>query len=779
VLTLALGIGANTAIFSVVNAVLLRPLPFKDPSRLTLLRETSRGVGNVSVTYPDFLDWRRASRSFDQMAAAQNLGFNLSGVDQPQRINGYAVSPNFLSLLGVKPILGRDLLPSEETPGTEAVVLLSYNLWQSRLGGDPNALGRTVMLDGQAFTVVGVLPPSFRFLEPSDVIAPIGIWAGGMKRSAHSDMDVIARLAPGVSLAQAHAEMDAIVENLAREYPTTNSRSDGVFISTLQDQFVSDVRPAILVLFGAVTFVLLISSVNVANLLLVRGSARGREIAVRLTLGASRGRVISQMLTESLILAAAGASLGIGAGVWATGGLTQLVPMNMVPEGSVHLDRNVLVFTVAITLFVTALFGLAPALQISRPDLHEALKEGGRGATSGLRQQHLRGALAVAEIALALVLLVGAALMVKSLYLLLQVNPGFRPERVMTMEMNLRSSQYANDDVVRNIWPEILQRVRAIPGVESAGVGTVVPLTFNHSRADITIEGLPLPAPGDFPHPDYHIVSPGYTTALGVPLLSGRVFSESDNETAPPVALINDTLARRFWPNEDPVGRRFLFGHPAPNNPWITIVGVAGDQKLYGLANPSRLEIYLPYRQRPSRDMNIVLRSAVDPTSLTSQIRSAVAAVDKEQPIFAIAPMQQLIDDSMSTRRLTLTLLGLFSGLALVLASIGIYGVMSYSVARRTHEIGIRLAMGAQPGQVMRLVIENGLRLGGLGAVLGLLTAFASTRLMSSLLYGTGSTDAATYAIVTLVILAVALLASYLPARRAMRVDPMVALRQE
>ncbi len=779
ILTLALGIGANTAIFSVVDAVLLRPLPFKDSSQLVLLRETYKSVGNVSVSYPNFLDWRQQSHCFAAMSVINNRGFNLSGVAQPENIGGYAVSPNLLALLGVRPVLGRDFLPTEEKPGTAPVILLSYQLWQTHLGADPAVIGRSITLDGRSFSIVGILPPTFRLFDRTDVIVPIGVFAGDMTdRGERGDMDVVGRLSSGIALSQSAVEMNTITARLAAQYPQTN-HGFGAHLESFRVAFTGDTRLAVLILFGAVVFVLLIACVNVANLFLVRGAARAREIALRLSFGASRARVIRQMLTESFLLALLGGVLGVILGAWGISGLGYLLPADSLQTMGVRMDLSVFLFAAAVIVLVTFAFGLIPALQATRPDLHETLKAGGRSATSTSAQHRLRGALAIAETALALVLLVGAGLMLKSLYHLIQVSPGFQPARVLTMEMDLRTDQYSKDPVILNFWQQVLDRVRTIPGVDSAAVGTVVPLTGNHSRADVTIEGLPLPGPGEYPHPDYHIISSAYTSAMGIPLLRGRTFTDGDNENAPSVGLVNATMARRFWANGDPIGKRILRGHPGDDEKWVTIVGVVADNKLYGLDNPARLEVYYPYRQLPRGDMNLVVRSAVDPASLTSAIRAAVAAIDKDQPIFAVHTMQKLVDDSISTRRLTLVLLGTFSALALVLAAIGIYGVMAYTVALRTQEIGIRMALGAQQKDVLQLVLGQGARIACIGVAIGLAAAAALARLLSSLLFSVSASDPITFVAVAALLVAVALLACYIPARRALRIDPIIALRDE
>jgi putative ABC transport system permease protein len=784
VLTLAIGIGANTAIFSVVYGVLLAPLPYKDPSQLIVLNETTPKVGVVSVSYPNFLDWRSQSHGFSEMAAVHSASFNLANVSQPENIGGEAVSPNFLSMLGVRPLLGRDFDAAEEKAGTAPGVLLSYDLWQSHLGGDPNVVGRTITLDGGGFTIIGVLPPDFRTLDKVQVLEPIGLWAvlgsNAMERGSRGDMAVVGRLAPGVNLAQARAEMAGIALRLAKEYPASNDQF-GVALQPIRDIFVGDMRPAILSLFGAVMFVLLIACANVANLLLVRAAGRTREIALRIAFGATRRRIIRQVLTESLLLAVIGGILGLAMAVAGIGALTRLVPADMLMGASINLNGTVLMFAVGLIGAAAVVFGLAPAARSAKPDVQSQLKEGGAGAGTSAEQTRLRGVFVVAELALSLVLLAGAGLMLKSLHLLLSVSPGIRTDRVLTMRMDLRTAQYSKDAAVLNFWQQALDRVGALPGVQNVAVGTVIPLAQDHSRADVTMEGMPMPKPGNYPHPDYHVVSGGYVGALEVPLLQGRTFSETDTETAPKVGMVNARLAREYFPNGDAVGKRFMFGHPSATSPaaWINIVGIVGDTKLYGLENPARLEVYVPFRQYPVSHMNLIVKSAVEPGALMSAIRGEIASIDKDQPIFAIVTMNQLLSDSVATRRFTLILLGLFSALALVLAAIGIYGVISYTVAQRTRDIGIRMALGASQSRVLRDVLGLGVRLTGMGLALGLAGALAATRALSSLLYGVGSADAVTFTAVSLVLMIVALFASYLPARRAMRVDPIVALRYE
>ena len=786
VLTLALGIGANTAIFSFVYGVLLAPLPYKDASQLIVLNETTPRVGNVSVSYPNFQDWRTQSKAFSQVAFIEETSFNLAGISQPENIIADAVSPNFLSLMGVRPLLGRDFDPSEEKPGTAPVVLLSYPLWRSHFGGDRSAIGRTITLDGRSFTIIGVLPANYRWLDKIDVMLPIGIWVTGNSsatdRSDRGNSTVVGRLAPGASLAQARAEMESIAAALAKEYPAANDQF-GVRLQTIRDAYVSDTQQALLVLLGAVIFVLLIACANVANLFLVRGAARTKEIALRIAFGASRWRIIRQMLTESFVLALLGGVLGLVLARGGIRGMTSMIPIDMLSGASVNLNGAVLLFTTGIVLLAAFVFGLAPALHSTKQDVQSELKESGRTASAGAAQNRVRSVLATAEVSLALILLAGAGLMMKSLYNLVNVNPGFQPEHVLSMEIYLSSQKYGKDPAILNFWQQVLDRVHALPGVESAAVGTGVPLTGDHSRTDITIEGMALPKPGSFPHPDVHTVSPDYAATLGMALERGRTFTDADNEQGQLVAMVNAKLARQFWPNTDPIGKRFMWGRFKPDSKtppkWITVVGVVGDTKLYGLENPARLEVYEPLRQDANNDMHMVVKSRLDPATLTSEIRGRVASVDKDEPIFNISTMNELRSNSVATQSLTLVLLGLFSGLALVLAAIGIYGVISYSVAQRTHEIGIRRALGAQHKDVLRMVLGQGGKIALTGVAIGVAASFGLTPLMTSLLYGVSASDPLTFAGVSILLALVALAACYIPARRAMKVDPMVALRYE
>jgi len=780
-ITLALGIGATTAIFSVVYAVLLRPLPYREPSRLVILNETTPNVGNVSVSYPNFFDWRAQNVVFSGIASVSSVDFNLAGLAQPEVIHGQAVSPNFLSILGVYPFIGRDFAASEEKAGAPPVVLLSYSLWRSRFGGDRNVVGRGIALSGRGYTIIGVLPEDFRWFEKTDVLEPLGVFATNnselQARGARSDMLVLGRLRAGVSFEEALANMGTIEARLANRFHALL----GVRLRLLHDVFVSNLRPAVLVLLVAVVFVLLIACANVANLFLVRGSERAKEISLRLAIGASRGRVVRQILIESFLLALFGGLLGLALAVAGIHGISRLLPAEELAGAKVTLNSIVLAFTAGMVILSVFVFGLAPAIHTAKADVGSNLKEGGRTTSASAGQNRWRMRLAVAEIALALVLLAGAGLMMKSLYRLLSVDPGFRPNRVLTMDMSLRTAQYSKDAAVLNFWNQVLYRVRALPGIASAALGTVVPLTHNHSRSDITVEGMPVPKLGSFPHPDVHIVSPGYVDVLGINLVSGRSFTAADNENAPRVGMINALLARQYFANQNPVGKRFHFGHPSANNPkeWITIVGVVGNTKLYGLDNPSRLEVYVPLHQSPVSEMNLVVQSGSDPATLTSAIRRIVHSIDKDQPISNVATMKQLMNDSVSTRRLALIVLALFSALALALAAVGIYGVLSYSVSQRTHEIGIRMALGAQRGHVLRMILVQAMKIIGLGMFIGLVLSLALSRLMSSLLFSVSAADPATFVGVAALLTLIAMLACYIPAHRALSVDPVIALRQE
>ena len=723
-LTLALGIGANTAIFSVLYGILLRPLPYNDAARLIVLNETTPKVGLVSVSYPNFGDWQAQNKVFSQMAAVSSVGFSLSGINQPENVKAQAVSTNFLSMLGLRPFLGRDFDVSEEKAGAAAVVLLSYPLWQSHFGGDRKVIGRSIALDGRSFNIVGVLPPEFRWTEKTDLLEPVGVWlthnSSASERGDRGEMIVLGRLLPRITFEQARAEMEGIAARLARAYPGSNDQF-GVALQPLRDVFVSEIRPAVIVLFAAVTFVLLIACANVGNLFLMHNAGRNREIALRMAVGASRGRVVAQMLAESLIVTSLGGLAGLALAVAVIRGLVGLIPEGMLAGADVELNGPAVLFTAGVVALSAFVFGLVPALHSTRADLQLELKDGGRTTGTGPAQSRWRGILAVAEVSLALVLLIGAGLMMQSLFRLLSVNAGIRTAHVLTMRIDLRTSQYDKDPAILNFWDRLLSRTRELPGIQAAALGTGVPLANDHGRTDITIDGITLPKPGSFPHPDVHVISPAYVNTLGVRLLRGRTFTEMDNEKGARVAMINSLLAKQFFAGRNPIGSRFLLGHPSSKDlpQWLTVVGVVGETKMYGLANPARFEIYLPLHQAVTGSMTLLVKSAGEPALLTSEIRSAVASIDKDQPVFAIATMEQYVRDSVSTRHVTFVVLGCFSALALALAAVGIYGVISYSVAQRTQEIGIRMALGAQPGDVLRVVLAQGTKIAAVGILTG------------------------------------------------------------
>jgi putative ABC transport system permease protein len=718
------------------------------------------------------------------MAVMASVGYNLSGIAQPETIKGQAVSSNFLSLIGAHPLFGRDFDPSEDKPGAAPVVMLTYPLWQSHFAGRQDVIGRSASLDGRAFTIVAVLPRDFRTTEAVSVLEPLGVWLTNNKfdinRSNRGDTAAIGRLATGATLARARAEMKSIAARLARAYPQDNDQF-GITLQPIRELFVGDIRPAILVLFAAVMFVLLIACANVANLFLMRAAGRTREIALRVAIGATGGRIIQQMLAESSVVAGLGGVLGLGLAFAGMRAMNSLIPAAATSGNGANLNGAVLLFALGATALSAVAFGLAPAIQSVRTGIHSRLRESGKSIAGGIRQNRWRTMLVVGELALSVIVLAGAGLMLKSVHRLMAVDPGFRPDHVLRLNLILTPSQYPNSTAILAFWRQLLDGVRALPGVESAALGTDVPLTNEHSRGDITVEGMALPAPGSFPHPDEHDVSPGYLRTLGIRLLGGRDFTDADSETAPYVAFINARLSRNLFPGQDPVGKRFLNGRPDPAKKpvWTTIVGVVDDTRMYGLANPSRLEIYRPLVQVAPNEMDLIVKSHIKSSSLTSSIRSVLASIDRNQPISSISTMDQLVQDSVGSRRVTLILLGLFSALALVLAGIGIYGIISYSVAQRTQEIGIRMALGAEREDVMKMILLQGARIALTGLIIGMLAAFGLTRYLEKLLFSVSPGDPTTFAMVALILAVVALLACYIPARRTLRVDPMIALRYE
>ncbi|PYS79346.1 MAG: ABC transporter permease [Acidobacteria bacterium] len=784
VIALALGIGANSAIFSVVNSLLLRPLPFEQPGRLVQVWEANpqRGQTEVPASFPNFADWRDQNHVFEQMVAYSDWSFNLTGAAEPERIRSAIVSPTFFSTLGIKPILGRTLLPDEDQPGKDLSVVISQRLWQRRFNSDPNVVGKTVDLNGKSFTVVGVIAQTADLPGLSDdteLWAPVSQGFGFTNRRGHY-LNVIARLKPGVGEAQAQADMNQIAAALSRQYPEANA-DRGVRIVPLQEQVVGDVRLALLVLLGAVVFVLLIASTNVANMLLARASSRRKEIAIRTALGAGRWRLIRQLLTESLLLALAGGTLGLLLALWGVDLLVAFGPSDLPRVKEVAMDGRVLAFTFAVSLATGLVFGLVPALQSSRPELNETLKEGGRSATGGASRRRVRSLLVVTEIALSLVLLVGAGLLLKSFFRLRAVNPGFNPQDVLTMQLDLHGPNYQKGAQLTAFHDQLLDRVKALPGVEAVATASAVPVAPDAGfwHLSFAIEGQ-TPDPANRPVAFYNGVSPDYFRTMQIPVLRGRVFDEHDVKKAQGVVIINETLARKYFPGADPVGQRITLSDENPKEEdWATIIAVVKDTKPRELSGEPVAEMYMPYAQQPEVNMALMIRTTGRPDAVAAAVRREVLALDHDQPVYSVRTLPAVMSEAVATPRFRTSLLGLFAALALVLAVVGIYGVMSYAVAQRTHEFGIRMALGAQGRDVLKLVVGYGMALALAGVLIGLAASFALTRVMSGLLYGVAPTDPVTFACISLLLLAVALAACLVPARRAAKVDPMVALRYE
>ncbi|HEV2426012.1 MAG TPA: ABC transporter permease [Terriglobia bacterium] len=794
VLTLTLGIGANTAIFSVIDGVLLRPLPYRDPGRLVIMGEKTPEFDMMSVSYPNFLDWQRESRSFEGLGAHRWTAYDLTGSGTPEHLDGKMVSAGFFPTLGITPLLGRDFDAREDHLGAGRVAMISGGLWKRRFAASSAVIGKPITLSGQSYTVIGVVPGDFRFLGTADVYTLLDQWDDVLARSreAHPGMRVVGRLKPGVTQAQAQAEMSGIAAQLAQTYPKSNARH-GVSVRPLEQEIVGDARPSLLVLLGAVGFVLLIACANVANLLLARSTTRRREMAIRAAIGASQGRMVRQLLTESVLLALAGGALGLLLARWGTQAVVAAIPGGLPRMENIGVDGWVLAFTLAVSVAAGVIFGLAPALQISRLDLHATLQEGTRGSTGS--RQKLRSALVVAEVAASLVLLIGAALMLKTMWQLSRVNPGFKPQNLLTFSVGLSPANRATSDGIRTAYGQLAERIRALPGVEAAGVVDDLPLSGSDDELPFWVSGRPRPnSQSEMSWALNYDVSPDYLRAMGIPLLRGRFISETDTVRSAPVTVIDEVMAKRLFPGQDPVGQSIRIAVPEGFGPGlggpITIVGVVGHVKHFGLdtdaASKIQYQLYLPFVQLPDQIMPLVaggmtmmVRTSVDPLSMAGAIRRLVASDGGDQPVFGVQTMERIVSDSVAGRRFSMLLLGVFAGLALVLAAVGIYGVISYTVTQRTHEIGIRMALGAERTNVLTLVVGNGLRLLVVGVGIGLAAAVGLTRLMSSMLYGVRPTDMAIFAAVSLLLAAVAVLASYIPARRATKVDPMVALRYE
>jgi putative ABC transport system permease protein len=787
VVALALGIGANTAIFSVVNAVLLRPLPFENSERLMQVWSTSvkRGWNAAPASYLNYRDWREQNQVFEYMAAYSEASAAITYADVPEQIDGIGATSDLFKVLAAQPLMGRTFLPEDERAGGSHVVVLGYDLWQRRFNADPNIVGKQVKFDGESTTVVGVMPQGFRFPLDTGTIEfwiPLDPEQGYNKERGANYLSVVGRLKPNVTTEQAQAEMTAIGQRLEQQYPDKNM-GKGVRLVSLYEQMVGQIRPALLILLGAVGFVLLIACANVANLLLARASSRHKEIAIRTALGASRMRVIRQLLTESLLLSFMGGMIGLLLAFWGVDLLGAAIPADIPRITEIGLDLKVLAFTTGVALLTGVVFGLVPALQVSKPDLTESLKEGGRGSTEGLRRNRTRSLLVVIEVALSLVLLIGAGLLIKSFVYLLNVKPGFNPEHVVTANVALPPVKYGESEQQAAFFRQVIERIQTLPNVEAAAVIAPLPLSGSMMQNILTVEGRPPLAPGEKLITDTRLISPDYMRVMGIPLIKGRTFTEQDGKDAPRVFVINETLARRYFPSEDPIGKRIKVSVRASSEKEDSggeIVGIVGDVKHRSLDRESSPECYISYLQIPDPYMTLVVRTkSADPMGIAASLRSAIQQVDPEEPVFDIQTMNQVLAHSIATRRFNMLLLGIFASVALVLAGVGLYGVMNYSVAQRTHEIGIRMALGASARDVLKMVVGQGMLFTLIGLGLGLVAAFALTRVMGGLLVGVSTTDPWTFMGTAGLLALVALLACYIPARRAMRVDPMVALRYE
>ena len=783
VIALALGIGANSAIFSVVNTVLLRPLPYKNPEHLVMVWEenSKQGYPQDTPAAANYVDWRDQNHVFEAMAAITEISFNLTGVGDPERIDGQRVSASLFPLLGVEPQLGRAFRPEEDKPSANQVVVMSYGLWQRRFGADPGIIGKPISLNGKSFTVVGVMPSTFQFPTRNDQLwVPIAFDAKEAgNRGAHY-LEVIARIKPRTTLEQAQAEMTTIAARLEQQYPATNT-SIGAVVTPLHEHVVGKIKPALLVLLGAVAFVLLIACANVANLLLARAAVRQKEIALRLALGASRARLIRQFLTESVLLASLGGCVGLLLSLAGLNVLKGFIPPNISQAQAIRIDAKVLIFTLLVSLVTGLIFGIAPALQASHFNLNDTLKESGRDSGAGSRGNRIRGLLVISEVAVSFILLIGAGLLINSFAHLRNVDPGFRADNVLTMRIVLPEVRYPDRTRRAPFYDELIRRVETLPGVTSAAVVTDVPLTSSGNSVGVSIEGRADPAPDRVPILITRMISSDYFKTMAIPLLKGRELNETDKAESRPVAVISETTARLFWPGEDPLGKQLKVGTPSTNdNKWLTVVGMVKDVRQYELGIEPKPQMYLPHAQNEFFEPRaLVVRANVDPLSLAATVRRTVWEIDKNQPVSDISSMEQVVSESVARQRFSMLLLGVFAGLALVLAAVGIYGVMSYAVAQRTHEIGIRMALGAQRRDVLKLTVGQGLRLVSVGVLIGLAAAFILTRVMASLLFGVSPTDSTTFITISLVLISVAALASYIPALRATKVDPMFALRYQ
>ena len=779
ILTLALGIGANTAIFSFANGILLRPLPYPQSDRLVVLDETAlkRGIDSMSVSYPNFLDWREQNTVFEDVGVYfGSRRFALSGAGEPVEIRGGRISQGVFEILRVSPQLGRTFTADEDKPEQDAVVILGHDLWQRNFGGDPKIIGQKIVLSNRPRTVVGVMPPGFRFPEVSELWVPLALTAQTFTRTDHG-LNGIARLKDGVTIAAAQAEMNNIAARIEQQNPITNEGL-GVKVTSLHETLTGNYRDALLILLGVVGCVLLVACVNVANLMLARATARQKEFALRAALGASRWRIVRQVMVESLLLAIIGGALGFVLSLWALRLLLTAIPIQLPFWMNFGVDLRVLGFTLGITVLTGLIFGAAPALQTSRVDLNDTLKEGGRGSI-GFRGRS-RNLLVVTEIALSLVLLVCAGLMIKSFLRLRHVNIGFDTRNVITADVSLPNAKYRTDEQRAAFFKQLTERVRALPGVQAASATATLPLSGSNWGRSLTVEGFPVLSVGQAPMIQHTVVTPGYFRTMGITLLAGRDFTDADVPGAPLVTIVDERLAREYWPNESAVGKRVRFGPPEDNEPWHTIVGVVSTVRHETVQQDTRKSVYLAHQQVPVNGLAVVARtSALDPQDVVGGIRRELAQLDPDQPLSEVATMEQVVAESIWQPRLYAMLFAVFAGGALLLAMIGIYGVMAFLVQTRTHEIGVRMALGATAPDVFKLIVGRGMKLTIIGVAAGVGGAIAFTRLMHGLLFNTSTTDPITFIAISALLSLAAFLACYIPARRAAKTDPLIALRYE
>jgi len=778
VLCLALSIGVNSVVFSAVYAIVLSPLPFENPDELVVVNSTNpqKNIGQVDVSMPDYLDFRDQSQAFRQLAAFDKFNYNLTGDAEPERLQGSRVTAELFPLLGVNPERGRYIQAGEDRPGAPRVAVISHGLWQRRFGGDPQIINKTVSLDGEQYDVVGVMPATFQFPDKTvELWAPLTLNPDPALRGSRS-LQVVGRVKPGVTVERAASDLSTVSARLQQQYPDTNA-GWGVIVESLHERLVEAFKSGFFILVAAVIFVLLIACANVANLLLGQAAARQKEMALRAALGASRRRLIRQLLTESLLLAGFSGALGLLIAFWGNSLIISLLPASIPRVDQIGINRWVLVFTLAISVLTGIIFGLIPALSASKPDLNETLKEGGRG--SGSARQRARSLLVVVELALALMLLINAGLMIKSLLRLRDVKTGFNTSNVLTMQIALPRSKYAEEAQMNGFYQQLYDRVKGMPGAVSAGLTSSLPLAGSNVFVFFTAEGHE--NDGGSKTPARRLaVSPGYFRTMELQVVKGREFNEQDTANSPPVAMLNESLAKQLWPDGDAIGKRVKLGTAEVDSPWMSVVGIVADSKQTWLNQRNAgLDIYMPFVQDPRRSMALVVRTRSDPTGLVSAVRNEVRGVDANQPVYNVRTMEQVAEESVAGQRIFARLLTLFATLALMLAVAGIYGVMSYSVNQRSHEIGVRMALGAKPRHVLRLIVGQGMLLVIVGVAIGLLLAYAVTRVMGSLLYGVSTTDAATFALISLLLSAVALLSCFIPARRATKVNPANILRYE